>query len=99
MAEDREFLLPEGEALVGRAPNCAVRLAASGVSRVHARLRVRRSGVLIEDYESKNGTWVNGKRLTAPVELEEGDDVMLGTYRLVFRTTATLDSTRTASPR
>jgi DNA-binding winged helix-turn-helix (wHTH) protein len=95
VADDREYPLPEGETLVGRGPECAVRLAASGVSRVHAGIRVRDGHAWIEDRESKNGTWVNGKRIGEPVELAEGDDVFVATYRLVFRSSAALDSTRT----
>jgi DNA-binding winged helix-turn-helix (wHTH) protein len=96
VADDREFLLSEGETLIGRGPACAVRLIASGVSRVHAGVRVQEGRALIEDRESKNGTWVNGKRIDDPVQLEEGDEVFVGDYRLVFRSSATLDSTRTA---
>jgi DNA-binding winged helix-turn-helix (wHTH) protein len=96
LADNREFLLTEGETLLGRGPDCAVRLVASGVSRVHAGIRIRDGHALIEDRGSKNGTWVNGKRVGDPVALEEGDEIFVGTYRLVFRAAASLDSTRTA---
>jgi pSer/pThr/pTyr-binding forkhead associated (FHA) protein len=99
VADDREFPLPEGEALVGRGPDCAVRLPAPGVSRVHARIRVQGSRALLEDCDSKNGTWLNGTRVDGPVALEEGDEVVVGSYRLVFRSSAALDSTRTVTPR
>jgi DNA-binding winged helix-turn-helix (wHTH) protein len=99
VADDREFLLPEGETLLGRGPGCAVRLLASGVSRVHACIRVQGGAARIEDRGSKNGTWVNDTRIAAPVALEEGDEVVVGTYRLVFRSAASLDSTRTLAPR
>jgi len=99
VADDRDFLLPPGELLVGRGPECAVRLASSGVSRVHARLQVRERGARLADRGSKNGTWVNGARIAGPVELEEGDEVVIGSYRLVFRSSASLESTRTAAPR
>ena len=97
VGDTREFQLSEGETLLGRGPDCAVRLVASGVSRVHAGVRVREGRVLIEDRGSKNGTWVNGKRIEDPVALEEGDEVIIGSYRLVFRASASLDSTRTGS--
>lgn len=99
VADDRDFPLPAGEVLVGRGPECAVRLPSSGVSRVHARLSVREAGVRVEDQGSKNGTWVNGERTCGPVALAEGDEVMVGTYRLVFRSSASLESTRTGAPR
>lgn len=99
VAGGSDFVLPAGEVLIGRGPECAVRLASAGVSRVHARVRVRPSGALLDDQGSKNGTWVNGARITGAVALEEGDEIVIGTDRLVFRSSATMDSTRTAAPR
>ena len=99
VADDREFVLPEGDTLVGRGPECAVRLRSSQVSRVHAHVRVTGKHAVVEDGGSKNGTWVNGARIAAPAELAEGDEVLFGTYRLVFRSSGTLGSTRTATPR
>jgi DNA-binding winged helix-turn-helix (wHTH) protein len=99
VADDREFVLPEGETYVGRGPECAVRLPSSQVSRVHARLAVSGRHATLEDQGSKNGTWINGTRLRAPVVLADGDEVMFGTYRLVFRCSGPLVSTRTASSR
>lgn len=99
VADDRDFALPAGEVLVGRGLECVVRLPSSGVSRVHARLQVDATGAWLEDRDSKNGTWVNGARISGPVPLAEGDEVLVGTYRLVFRSSASLESTRTAGPR
>lgn len=99
VADDRDFVLPAGEVLMGRGPECAVRLPSSGVSRVHARLQVHEGGARLDDSGSKNGTWVNGSRIAGPVELAEGDEVVVGTYRMVFRSSASLESTRTATPR
>lgn len=99
VGDERDFVLPPGEVLIGRGPECAVRLTSSGVSRVHARLRVREGGAVLDDRDSKNGTWVNGARIARPVELEEGDEIVVGTCRLVFRSSASLEPTRTATPR
>jgi pSer/pThr/pTyr-binding forkhead associated (FHA) protein len=49
-----------------------------GVSRVHARFAVDRGAVLVEDLGSSNGTFVNGMRITGPVELAAEDEVQLG---------------------
>lgn len=99
VGDEGDFVLPPGEVLVGRGPECAVRLPSGGVSRVHARLRVRDDGVLLDDRDSKNGTWVNGARITEPRALEEGDEVVVGDHRLLFRSSATMESTRTAGRR
>jgi DNA-binding winged helix-turn-helix (wHTH) protein len=99
VADDREYALGAGQSLVGRGPECAVRLPSTQVSRVHARLAVDGQRATLEDQASKNGTWVNGARISALAELLDGDEVMFGTYRLVFRRLEALASTRTGSPR
>jgi DNA-binding winged helix-turn-helix (wHTH) protein len=99
VADDREYTLPTGQSFIGRGPECAVRLPSSQVSRVHAQLTVSGRGATLEDRESKNGTWVNGAKVTAPAELLDGDELLFGTYRLVFRCLGPLVSTRTGRPR
>jgi pSer/pThr/pTyr-binding forkhead associated (FHA) protein len=49
-----------------------------GVSRLHARFAVDRGAVVVEDLGSSNGTLVNGKRISGPVELAADDEVQLG---------------------
>jgi DNA-binding winged helix-turn-helix (wHTH) protein len=99
VADDREYALPAGPSFVGRGPECGVRLPSSQVSRVHAQLTVSGRRAALEDRGSKNGTWVNGARITAPADLTDGDEVLFGTYRLVFRCLGPLTSTRTGPPR
>ena len=99
VADDGEYALPAGRTFVGRGPECAVRLPSSQVSRVHAQVAVSGQEATIEDQGSKNGTWINGARITAPAPLTDGDEVLFGTYRLVFRSSGLLASTRTGSPR
>jgi DNA-binding winged helix-turn-helix (wHTH) protein len=98
VAEDREYPLSEGETLLGRSPACAVCLTATGVSRVHAAIRFREGRPVIEDRGSKNGTWLNGRRIDRPMELAEGDELYVGDYRLVVGSSAATRSTRTAPP-
>jgi DNA-binding winged helix-turn-helix (wHTH) protein len=99
VGDEGDFVLPPGEVLIGRGPECAVRLPSRDVSRVHARVRVGDDRVLLDDRDSKNGTWVNGARITEPRALEEGDEVVVGDCRLLFRSSASLESTRTAARR
>jgi hypothetical protein len=57
------------------------------LSRRHARLTRTAAGFVLRDEEGRNGTFVNGDRLTAgqQVKLEEGDRVRFGLVELVFR--------------
>jgi transcriptional regulator of aromatic amino acid metabolism len=55
------------------------------VSASHALLVNEASGVSLADLGSRNGTYVNGLRLVAPVRLAGGDVVFIGAHALVFR--------------
>jgi DNA-binding winged helix-turn-helix (wHTH) protein len=98
VTEDSEYLVPEGETLVGRGTECGIRLPSSRVSRVHARVRTEGDRVLVEDAGSKNGTWVNGERREGPALLGDGDEVLFGTFRAVFHRASASGSTRTGCP-
>ncbi len=58
--------------------------AAAGVSRAHARLDLGGPHPRIEDLDSTNGTYVNGRRLAprSPVRLHCGDEISLGQLAL-----------------
>jgi hypothetical protein len=99
VSDEREYLIPQGETLVGRGELCGVRLPSSAVSRVHARLRTHESRVSVEDAGSKNGTWINGTRRERAAELADGDEVSFGTFRVVFHPLGAGSSTRTGRPR
>jgi diguanylate cyclase (GGDEF)-like protein len=64
--------------MIGRAPTAAVRIDDDGVSRSHARVRFDNGAVWAEDLKSRNGTFVNGARLTDPVKLADGDKIQVG---------------------
>jgi DNA-binding winged helix-turn-helix (wHTH) protein len=72
------FLLQEGASVLGREKGVAVVLDAPGVSRRHARIEVKEGRAVLEDLDSKNGTFVNGERLGTARVLEDGDVLRLG---------------------
>lgn len=65
------------ETTIGRWPDNDVVIADRWISRHHARIVRRGLRYAIEDLGSKNGTFVNGQRLTAPQELEDGDRIQI----------------------
>jgi len=71
-----------GRLRIGRGLECEVRPVAAGdtaVSRVHAEVVLKPDGsVIVRDARSRNGTFVNGKRLAAEHPLKQGDRVLLG---------------------
>jgi DNA-binding winged helix-turn-helix (wHTH) protein len=80
----RELPLGEGENVLGREPDAAIRLVSDKASRRHARIVVFGTRAVIEDLGSKNGTRVNGKRIGGELVLEPGDRIEIGREVLMF---------------
>jgi DNA-binding NtrC family response regulator len=60
----RRFPLAPGEHVVGSSTDAAVRIEEAGISRRHARIDVLADGgAVVRDLDSKNGTFVGGRRL------------------------------------
>lgn len=75
----RNFPL-SGATIVGRAPDCQLRLDDSNLSRKHAKLIPTNDGVVIEDLGSTNGSFHNGKRVQRAVA-HAGDEIGFDTLR------------------
>jgi len=78
--------LNEDGTSLGRSADCSFQITDSTVSRQHAFVSVDDvGGILLRDVGSTNGTFVNGKRITAqrPVELADGDRIQLGTHAVL----------------
>jgi hypothetical protein len=79
-----ETFRPAGERTrIGRSPDCEIFLDDVTVSRNHAVLVEQDGKFLIEDQGSLNGTFVNRRRIDNQ-ELENGDELQIGKYRLTF---------------
>lgn len=81
----RSFPLSADEIIVGRNPDCGVFLNSPSVSRQHARISHRNGSFLVEDLQSRNGTYVNGELLLRPRVLHDGDQVTICETTLIFR--------------
>jgi hypothetical protein len=68
---------------IGRGFAADVRIADQRVSRRHATITARRGAVRVEDDQSANGTFVNGRRVIA-AELSDGDEIVLGATRMRY---------------
>ena len=71
---------------IGRRPGNEIALEwDSEVSRVHAALeRVGADWVVVDDGLSRNGTWINGERVTGRRRLRDGDVIAVGATALAF---------------
>jgi hypothetical protein len=55
------------------------------VSRRHAMVQVENGVFTLFDLGSSNGTFVNGRELFAPVQLQHGDRINIGEHELIFQ--------------
>jgi FHA domain/zinc-ribbon domain len=79
-----ETFHPTGERTrIGRSPDCEIFLDDVTVSRNHAVFIERDGAFYVEDQGSLNGTFVNRHRIDS-VQLENGDELQIGKYRLTF---------------
>jgi pSer/pThr/pTyr-binding forkhead associated (FHA) protein len=70
-------------ATLGRAHGCTIRIPSSEVSRLHCRVRLENGYVTVEDLESVNGTFVNGRRVHSVQTVRPGDRLSLGAVHFV----------------
>ncbi len=72
------FPLESGWLHIGRDPECAIVLAEPDVSSEHASVKALGDVAEIRDLGSRNGTFVNGERISRATLLELGDEFQIG---------------------
>ncbi len=82
--EGERFAVGEEALVIGRAPSCQIRVEDPGVSREHAQVFLRNSTVWVQDRGSRNGVFVNGKRIARPKTMGVGDALVVGAHRFVL---------------
>jgi two-component system, NtrC family, response regulator AtoC len=68
--------------IAGRAGNSRLIIDEADVSREHARFTRRGSAVWVEDLESRNGTWLDGRRIASPTLFEPRSTLRVGSTRI-----------------
>jgi len=82
--EEKSFPLARDTYTLGRHRNNDIVISDPKVSSFHARIDRTPDAFMLVDLKSRNGSFVNGKRIeTAP--LKTGDEVRLGTARLLYK--------------
>jgi pilus assembly protein CpaF len=70
---------------IGRNPDCELCLTDVSVSRQHATVQETPQGFLLTDLGSSRGTFVRGKKISAPVPLGDGDEIRFGSVCVEFQ--------------
>ncbi|HTS11832.1 MAG TPA: FHA domain-containing protein [Candidatus Limnocylindrales bacterium] len=83
----REVAVGEKEVSIGRSPDNGIVIDNPAVSHYHARVFNEEGRLMLEDFGSLNGTFVNGQRIKM-VTLKPGDSVMIGKHTIVVTDSA-----------
>lgn len=84
--EDGDPIPVTGNCSFGRAVDNQVVLVDDRVSRRHATIHSQGDQeFLVVDLGSRNGTFLNGRRVNQPTRLQNGDKLQVGPFTLVFR--------------
>jgi two-component system NtrC family sensor kinase len=67
--------------VLGRHESCDIVLEDKTVSRRHARLEIAGGGAWVEDLGSRNGTYVNGRKVTR-ARVSGGDTIVIGKFSI-----------------
>lgn len=94
----QEFILEAGRTVFGRDPGAGVYVDHPSVSRRHACVAIGPEGAVLEDLESRNGTFLNGRRIEGPTKIGHGALIGLGPITLTFSVLAAPASTRPIRP-
>ncbi len=80
----KEFSLTQGVVTIGRLPDNLIQIDNLAVSGHHAKIYFEADHYVLEDNNSLNGTFVNGRRVSK-VNLKDGDEVTIGKHVLALK--------------
>ena len=81
---DKEFTLGDTASL-GRHPSQDIQILDRVVSKEHASIIRRQHQYYLADLGSRNGTFLNGQRVQGSVPIQDGDEVLMGNTRMLFK--------------
>jgi pSer/pThr/pTyr-binding forkhead associated (FHA) protein len=97
-----EHEVPEGDALVvGTSPACGVRIHGDGIAPMHCTLSCEEGLLVIDDWDTGAGTYLNGQRIARQASAEPGGTVQIGEFRVmtaVLSEDSSLDSDDDTAP-
>ena len=80
----KAFSLPSSVTVIGRRSDCDLYIPLMPISRRHCQLNHDKGVLKIRDLGSRNGTYLNGKRISEAV-VQAGDYIKVGPLKFVFQ--------------
>ena len=84
--------------LIGRDSQCQLRAASALVSKRHCAILVRENKVFVHDFQSTNGTFVNGRQIMGDIEIRHEDQLTVGPLSFAVRVDAHAPVNRPTPP-
>ena len=79
------YQIPEGDGIyIGRSEECEIAIPDPEVSRQHAKITLHNAGIWVQDAGSRNGVFINEKRVVRPTELKPGAKLALGEHEFTL---------------
>lgn len=82
----KRYELDRPKMIMGRHPDCELTLDSGSVSRQHACINTEGKDFLLEDLKSRNGTFLNGRLITEPTRMTDGDLIRICDLEFSFHT-------------
>src|ERR1700722_1181344 len=92
----KEVPIGSSEVSIGRSPENGIAVDNPAVSHYHARVFNEEGRMMLEDFGSMNGTFVNGQRVKM-VTLQPGDSVAIGKHTIVFSDSREMEAAATVA--
>lgn len=86
-----DYPITDAVSVIGRATDCSLRIRHPALSRYHAMIRQVGSEWLLSDMRSKNGVYLNGRRVRS-ARLKHDDHIGIGEHNLIFLTQLQTDA-------
>ena len=80
----KDVPLKSGVSIIGRRPDCDIRIPLLFVSRKHCRIIRQENKVVVQDLGSANGTFVNSERIMEAV-VQAGDILSIGSISFTIQ--------------
>jgi pSer/pThr/pTyr-binding forkhead associated (FHA) protein len=88
--------IKKNEFVIGRSPECQLCAGSSAISRRHCAIYRNENRVTIKDLGSRNGTLVNGNKISDEVELASGDEITIGPLKFLLTMSAGINNVKRA---
>jgi pSer/pThr/pTyr-binding forkhead associated (FHA) protein len=91
-----KIAVKKNEFIIGRSQKCHLCAGSTAISRQHCAIIRDENRVALKDLGSRNGTLVNGVKITDEVELASGDEIIVGPLRFMVTITAGINNAKKA---